>query len=353
MCCAAFPFCRRRQRCCIVRDAFDILNSEERDMRALKVIGSLIKNFMILFSFIVNLVLIIIVVVLALTIFEIKNNIVTPLITGLHSSFVGLDEATIDWTIPVRDSIPIVLNIPLQTETVVTLTQPVPLSVTADITLPGVGVLNNANVNLTLPQGLPLPVQLDLNVPVDAQLDIALDVRAIIPLSETQLHDPINNLRLTFEPIARALYNLPNNFNEAGQMVTDVFGGSLPNLLAESEYSLDPWPGFSRTSGVGYTLGNEPVPITSQPMQTGVVQEGGIPVLDEQLRPELYARGGPRAVNEQAAQNMTSIVVAPFYYDGSYAIVRSQQFSTAPTVVQPESSDGTAAPPTPEATPAG
>ena len=323
-------------------------------MRALKAIGSLIKNFMILFSFIVNLVLIIIVVVLALTIFDIKNNIVTPLITGLHSSFVGLDEATIDWTIPVRDQIPVVLNIPLQTETVVTLTQPVPLSVTANITLPGVGVLNNATVNLTLPQGLPLPVQLDLNVPVDEELDIALDVRAVIPLSQTQLHDPINNLRLTFEPIARALYNLPDNFDEAIQMVNGILGGgSLPNLLVDNEYSLDPWPGYSRTSGVGYELGNAPVPITSQPMQTGIVQEGGIPVLDEQLRPDVYSSGGPHAVNQQAAQNMTSLNIAPFYYNGSYAVARDEQFSTVPTVVQPESPDGATAPPTPQATPSG
>jgi hypothetical protein len=323
-------------------------------MRALKAIGSLIKNFMILFSFIVNLVLIIIVVVLGLTIFDLKNNIVTPLITGLHSSFVGLDEATIDWTIPVRDQIPVVLNIPLQTETVVTLTQPVPLSVTANITLPGVGVLNNATVNLTLPQGLPLPVQLDLNVPVDEQLDVALDVRAVIPISDTQLHDPISNLRLTFEPIARALYNLPNNFEEAGQMVNDILGGAgLPNLLVENDYSLDPWPGYSRTAGVGYSLGNAPVPITSQPLLTGVVAEGGIPVLDEQIRPDVYVRGGPQAVNQQAAQNMTAIMIEPFYYDGSYAAVRAQQYSTAPTVVLPEAPDGSGAPPTPEATPSG
>jgi hypothetical protein len=333
--------------------SFDGLTSEERDMRAIKVIGSLIKNFMILFSFIVNLVLIIVVVVLALTIFEIKNNIVTPLITGLHSSFVGLDESTIDWTIPVRDSIPVVLNIPLRTETVVTLTQPVPLSVTANITLPGVGVLNNANVSLTLPQGLPLPVQLDLNVPVDQQLDIALDVRAVIPISETQLHDPITNLRLTFEPIVRALYNLPNNFSEAGEMVSAVFGGNLPNLLAENDYSRDPWPGYSRTSGVGYALGTEPVPIRSQPMQTGIVPQGGIPVLDEQLRPEVYMRGGPQAVNEQAAQNMTSLAISPFYYDGSYALEREAQYSSSATVVQPISQESSIPPPTLEPTPAG
>jgi hypothetical protein len=298
-------------------------------MRTLKTVGNLIKGFMILFSFIVNLVLIIVVVVLALTIFDLKNNIVTPLVSGLHSSFVGLDEATIDWTIPVRDSIPVVLNIPLQTDTVVTLTEPVPLAVTATITLPGVGVLNNATVNLTLPEGLPLPVHLALNVPVDQQLDVEMDVRAVIPINGTQLHDPISNLRLTFEPIARALYNLPNNFEEAGQMVSDVLSGSPPDLLAENEYSQNPWGGFSRTAGVGYTLGAEPVPITNQPMETGIVPEGGIPALDEQLRPEVYSYGGPTVVNEQAIQNMDSLAIAPHYYDGSYGETREAQYSTS------------------------
>ena len=307
-------------------------------MRTLKTVGNLIKGFMILFSFIVNLILIIVVVVLALTIFDLKNNIVTPLVGGLHSSFVGLDEATIDWTIPVRDTIPVVLNIPLQTNTVVTLTEPVPLVVNAVITLPGVGVLNNASVNLTLPEGLPLPVQLDLNVPVDQELDVEMDVRTIIPINGTQLHDPISNLRLTFEPLARALYNLPNNFGEAGQLVSDVLSGNSPDLLAENEYSRDPWSGFSRTAGVGYTLGAEPVPITNQPMQTGIVPEGGIPALDEQLRPDVYAHGGPQAVNEQAIENMNTLAIASYHYDGSYGAMREAQYSTSASAASAPSS---------------
>jgi hypothetical protein len=121
----------------------------------------------------------------------------------------------------------------------------------------------------------------------------------------------------------------------------------------DSEYSLDPWPGYSRTAGVGYELGNAPVPITSQPMQTGVVQEGGIPVLDEQLRPDLYALGGPQAVNQQAAQNMTTLGIAPFHYNGSYAVMRDQQYSNAPNIVDSGGADSTVTPPTPEPTPSG
>ncbi len=287
-------------------------------MNVLKAIGTGLKNFFILFSFIVNLVLVAFILVLLFTIFDIKKNIVTPLITGLHSSFVGLDEATIDWTIPVRDSIPVVLDIPLQTETTVVLTENVPLFVNANITLPGGGGNLSATVNLTLPQGLELPVSLDLNVPVDEQLDVALDVRAVIPIADTQLHDPIENLWLTFEPIARALYNLPDGFGETISLVGETVAGRA-NLLAANEYSEDPWPGYSQTAGVGYALGEEPVPIGNQPLVTGLVPEGGIPALDQMLRPELYANNSnPQAVNEAAIANLDSLGINRNTYDGSY-----------------------------------
>ncbi|MDZ4765600.1 MAG: hypothetical protein SGI73_13700 [Chloroflexota bacterium] len=299
-------------------------------MRALKAVGSFVKNFMILFSFIVSLILVIVLIAVGLLIFDIKNNIAAPLVGGLHSSFVGLDESTIDWTIPVRDTIPVVLNVPLQTETIVVLTEAVPLFVSATITLPGVGQLNNAQVFLQLPEGLELPVRLDIDVPIDEQLDISLDVRAIIPLSETQLHDPINNLRLLFEPLVRGLGNLPDDFNEAGQLVSDILGGNAPNLLVDTPYSLDPWIGYSRTAGVGYTLGEESRPMLNNPVETGVVQPGGIPALDEQLRPDLYAEGGPDEVNQRAFEDMTGLGVPAYFYDGSYSAYRRSERAATP-----------------------
>lgn len=286
-------------------------------MRALRAFGRAFKTFMIIFSFVVNLVLIIVVVALVLLIFDLKNNVVTPLVTGLHSSFVGLDEATIDWTIPVRDSIPVKFDLPLNQGTVVRLTENVPLSVAATINLPGVGVLNNAQVFLSLPAGLELPVQLDLTVPVDQEIDVSLDVRAVIPLNETQLHDPVENLRLVFEPIVRALYNLPDDFGEAGQMVGDILAGRSVDLMAESDYSRNPWFGFSRTAGYGYLLAHEPIPPESAAVETGIVPMGGIPALDELLRPDVYAEGGPAAVNRQAA-DQTGEGIPPYHFDGSY-----------------------------------
>src|SRR5205814_10677651 len=63
------------------------------------------KNFAILFSFIANFVLVIVLLFVVLLIFQIKNGIAEPLLVGLHSSFVGLDEARILTTIKVDDTI--------------------------------------------------------------------------------------------------------------------------------------------------------------------------------------------------------------------------------------------------------
>ncbi len=296
-------------------------------MRLLKSIGRWIWRFMVIFSFIVNIVLIVVLIGLGLFIFDIKNNIAQPLIGGLHSTAAGLENATIDWTIPVRDNIPIVLNIPLQTNTIVRLTAPVPLQVSATIDLPGINAYGvSANVNLELPVGLELPVSLDLIVPVEERLDVSLDVRAVIPLSQTQLADPIQNLGLLFEPLAIGLHNLPSNFDELGQTVGGILEGKPFNLLATdgtggiNEEPYIAWHGYSRTAGLNYNLFNQPVPLQNQSVLTGIVPYGGIPFLDSLLpaRADLHAGDNtPQSVSEDAVNNLTAQGIAPVHYDGT------------------------------------
>ncbi len=52
------------------------------------------KTVALLISFIVNMVLIVVLLIVLMQIFQIKNGILEPLIDGLHSNFVGMDEAT-------------------------------------------------------------------------------------------------------------------------------------------------------------------------------------------------------------------------------------------------------------------
>jgi hypothetical protein len=70
---------------------------------------------------------------------------------------------------------------------VVTLNEPVQLSAPAAIVFPGGGGNLNANVNITLPQGLELPVNLDMNVKLVTSIPVQLDVPVNIPLAETEL----------------------------------------------------------------------------------------------------------------------------------------------------------------------
>ena len=171
------------------------------------------RNFAILFSFITNFVLIVVLLVVVREIFLIKNGIAEPLIDGLHANFVGLDTATIDTTIPVNDTIDIGFTLPINQETTVVLTEAVPLSANTSFNLGEFGSINGT-VSLNLPVGLALPVQLSMDVPVSATIPIALDVAVQIPLKDTQLHQPFVNLRDLFEPFVRALDNLPDDWNE-------------------------------------------------------------------------------------------------------------------------------------------
>ncbi len=306
--------------------------------RLLRGFGSIIWRFMVIFSFIVNIILVGVIVVLGVFIFNIKNDVADPLLKGLHSSFVGLDEATIDWTIPVRDSVDATFDLPLSQNTVVVLTEDVPLTVSADIS--GPVSITNATVALTLPEGTNLPVALDLIVPVDEVIPVNLDVRAVIPLEETQLHDPFHNLRYTFEPIILALDNLPNDVPEAITFGNQVLLGNPADLIFDeggSPYLQQPWGGFSRTAGVGYDLlpDNQALNQSGEALaaqsagqggpnvvNTGIVVPGGIPFLDQFVRPELYANdGSPQAVNENAQQQLGALGVPEGSYTGDVGAI--------------------------------
>ena len=172
------------------------------------------KTFAILFSFTVNIILIIVLLLAAPLIIPIVDSIVKPIVGGLTNSFVDMSQANITRTINVEDEIPIEFTLPLETETDVVLAQPVPLNVAAQFNLPGNGGRINGQVVIELPQGLVLPVELKLEVPVEEQIPVALAVDVAIPLDETDLGDPFNTLRGLFEPLNKLLTNLPATNDE-------------------------------------------------------------------------------------------------------------------------------------------
>jgi hypothetical protein len=190
------------------------------------------KTVAILFSFTMNLVLLLVLLIAAPIILPIVNDIARPLVGGLNQSFVDMGEATIVRTIYVQDEIPISFMLPLETNTVVRLTEPVQLaSVPARFTLPGGGGVINGAVSLELPVGLDLPVALELEVPVEQMVPVNLAVEVNIPMSETELGHPFNTLQALFGPLDRLLSDLPGSNQE---LFVRVLGSLSPGATAES-----------------------------------------------------------------------------------------------------------------------
>ncbi len=182
------------------------------------------KNVAIVTSFGLNMVLLIFLIIAAFYIIPVVDSIAEPLVGGLHQSFVDMGEARIVRTIEVNDTIPVVFDLPLHTETNARLTQPVPMSIPTTFVLPGGGGYINGNVSFELPVGTDLPVAFNITVPVSQTVPVNLAVTVDIPLDETELGEPFTNLRALFEPLDNFLTNLPSSNSEVYQRVINSAG---------------------------------------------------------------------------------------------------------------------------------
>jgi hypothetical protein len=173
------------------------------------------KTFAILFSFVMNLVFLIVLLVAAPLIIPIVADVAVPLVGGLNRSFEDMNAASIQRTIQVDDDLNIAFTLPLKTTTEVVVTEDVALEgVPAQFVFPGGGGAINGRVYLSLPEGLSLPVQLDLDVPVDQTIPVQVAVAVDIPLSETELGAPFNRLQSLFSPLDSLLRGLPASNDE-------------------------------------------------------------------------------------------------------------------------------------------
>jgi hypothetical protein len=159
---------------------------------------SRIREFAIVFSFVVNVILVLVVLVLLTQVLTIKDQIVGPLVYGLDESFASLGDATISTTIPIRQQLPVKFNLPirfdtpakfnlpvmfmlpLNQETTVTTLTPTPINTTVNLSLGQFGRIN-APISLNLPPGTPLRIRLNMNIPVST----TVAVNQMIPVSTT------------------------------------------------------------------------------------------------------------------------------------------------------------------------
>jgi hypothetical protein len=209
-------------------------------MERIKSFWRAFKDIAIIFSFVVNFILVVALLVVSVPALRgaliLKSGMVEPMLNDLDAAFVRLGESTIDTTIDIQQTTPISFTLPLSEplpidftleiaqNTDVVLQESVPLSgVPAYFNLPGGGGSINGSVSLALPAGMRLPVRLNMQVPVsqtipvrmqvpvDQQVDIAMDVPVAIELGEAGLDPAVQDLRAVFRPLREQIEQLPDS----------------------------------------------------------------------------------------------------------------------------------------------
>ncbi len=168
-----------------------------------------------IFSLVINLVLVAVVILLALNLFGLKRNVVTPLIGGLHTGFVQMDEAHIRTTVTVTQEVPVTLDLPIEEETVVVLSEPTTVEGANVSIRTGALSIAQAPSTVMLPAGTELPIRLSFKVPVETTIPVEITVPVDIPLAETELHGPFVRLRDLFATYKEAVAELPDCWSMA------------------------------------------------------------------------------------------------------------------------------------------
>ena len=182
-------------------------------------------------SMTVNIILIVVLILLGRQLFAIKALVQDQLLGGLANNFQQMDEAHIRTVIPVKADVPAKFDLPLNTQTMVTLTTDTTITGAAIYDLnAGALYISQASTTIVLPAGTQLPVQLNLTVPVDQTIPVDLLVNVDIPLRETELHAPFYGLRQVINPYYTFLNSLPNSWQ-----TIDQGGGLLPTNVLPSQ----------------------------------------------------------------------------------------------------------------------
>jgi hypothetical protein len=166
-----------------------------------------------LISITVNIILVVLLILIGKELFAIKTLVSDQLIGGLHQNFIKMDQASITTTIEVNDTIPVVFDLPVQTNTVVILTEATRIK-GANVNLSTGGLSIRAPANIVLPAGTELPVALNIVVPVNTTVPVKLTVPVDIHLNETDLHEPFVGLQQVVAPYNELLSSPPNSWSD-------------------------------------------------------------------------------------------------------------------------------------------
>jgi hypothetical protein len=166
-------------------------------------------------SLALNIVLIVAVLAMVDQMFRIKDLVQNQLVGGLYQNFVLMDQAKIQTTIPIDTEVRANFDIPLHIQTTARLTQDTRITGARIMSLSTGGMtISDAPIDIMLPQGTNLPIELDVKVPVNQPIPIKMDIPISIPLNQTDLHAPFVGLQNVVLPYYRLLNELPSSWNE-------------------------------------------------------------------------------------------------------------------------------------------
>lgn len=171
-------------------------------------IGPAFGTITCIISLICNVALIVVLYAFVNQLFTLKSLVEDQLVGALYENFKLMDEARIQAEIPVIAGVPAQFDLPLETDTVVVLTEANHISATSISLYTGGLSIYNAPTDIILPAHTQLPIRLSLVPPVD------LIVNGDIPLSQTDLHEPFEGLQFVVEPYKLILDDLPDSWEK-------------------------------------------------------------------------------------------------------------------------------------------
>ncbi len=177
-------------------------------MKRWEILWLAFEKFAIVFSFAVTFTLVILLLAVAIGVWQqrsllesLRAGLACDTVTGLNAVLDDFENAVITRTVFISQTIPVQFEQPLDKSLDVDLTENVSLSRPTTFLFPAGGGQINGTVYLELPEGQVLPIHMRTSVEVSQTLPVQMDVAVAIPLKETELGLVIGQLKELLAPL--------------------------------------------------------------------------------------------------------------------------------------------------------
>lgn len=173
-------------------------------------------------SFALNILFLVLILMIGVRLFNFKTVVVEPLLEGVYLAVGEMDDIEVQTEVEVRSDVPVVFDLALQRDTMVTLSQPTRIE-DAYLSIRSATFSVDAPTTIDLPIGTQLPITLDLTVPVNTTIPIELSVPVDLALTETEMQPAIQAIQELVEPYKQLVEETP----DCWQML--LWGGTCPD----------------------------------------------------------------------------------------------------------------------------